>query len=116
MSDFIHKYENRTAFATDYYGNAYTEPWTSTSGEMVTEFTASAWRDTLQDEKEELSSKFKLTEIRHDENGELYVWTPWYNGDWDDYNKITTRTCNFSANDEIEANRLYQINLQDQPS
>lgn len=105
MSDFIHKFLDRDSFTDMYYGSTYTEPWTSLTGSMVTEFTPTGYRQTLEDEIQEAPEEeqvpCKLLEIRTQNGSELYVWG------WERYDNVwvpqfTTTTCDFSENDEIE--------------
>lgn len=107
MSDFIHKFLDRDSFAEEYYGSTYTEPWTSLTGSMVTEFTVTGYRETLEDEiyEEPEEIPIKLLEIRTQNGSELYVWGSNYNNVW--VPQFTTTTCDFSENDEIEAEPIY---------
>lgn len=106
MSDFIHKFLDRDSFVEEYYGSTYTEPWTSLTGSMVTEFTPTGYRETLEDEIEEEPEEeqvpCKLLEIRTQNGSELYVWGYYYStfNVW--IPQFTTTTCDFSENDEIE--------------
>ena len=109
MSDFIHKFLDRDSFVEEYYGSTYTEPWTSLTGSMVTEFTATGYRQTLEDEIQEFPEEeqmlCKLLEIRTQNGSELYVWGSNHNNVW--YPDFTTTTCDFSDNDEIEVGLIY---------
>lgn len=104
MSDFIHKFLDRDSFVEEYYGSTYTEPWTSLTGSMVTEFTVTGYRETLEDEIQEAPEEIpiKLLEIRTQNGSELYVWG-YYNTIFNVWiPQFTTTTCDFSENDEIE--------------
>lgn len=103
MSDFIHKFLDRDSFVEEYYGSTYTEPWTSLTGSMVTEFNITGDRETLEDEiyEEPKEIPIKLLEIRTQNGSELYVWgRERYDNVW--VPQFTTTTCDFSENDEIE--------------